>query len=63
MEGSAGPDIAWAGPPAEGPATPRREGASTRNKDDFATVSSIGAAASERNEIRSLALLGWLSDR
>lgn len=51
----------WAGPSTEGPAAPRREGVSTRNKDDFATASSIGAAAGKRNEIRSLVLLGWLN--
>lgn len=45
------------------PATPRREGASTRNKDVFATASSIGAVAGKRNEIQSLVLLGWLSGR
>lgn len=40
-----------AGPPTERAATPRREGAGTRNKDDFATASSIGPTVSQSNEI------------
>lgn len=40
-----------AGPPTERAATPRREGAGTRNKDDFATASSFGFTVREGNEL------------
>lgn len=40
-----------AGPPTERAATPRREGAGTRNKDDFATASSFGSTVPEGNEL------------
>jgi hypothetical protein len=43
------------------PAAPRREGASTRDEDDFATASSIGAGPDRRKNVRALALLGLLN--
>jgi hypothetical protein len=48
----------WAGPPTGGTAAPRREGANTRNEDDFATASSICAGPHRRKNVRALVLLG-----
>lgn len=41
-------------------ATPSREAAGTRDEDDFATASSIGAAGGRRKELCALVLLGLL---
>ena len=40
-----------------GAATSRREGADTRNDDDFATASSICAGPDRRKNVRALVLL------
>lgn len=40
---------------------PRREGVDTRNEDDLATASRIGAAVDRRKNIRALVLLGPLN--
>jgi hypothetical protein len=50
-----------AGPPLVTAAAPCREGASTRDEDDFATASSIGAAGGRRKNACALVLLGPLN--